>query len=186
MGLTFIKSLTASGTPAVITFHHGTADVVFDNTYNEYQFQFVNMHPEIDNDRLKFQVNAVGATAFEEAMTTTAFYAYNRNTSGASNLTYDVTNDQQNSDEAYQDILAYDIANDTEGSASGTLTLYDPSNTTYVKHFTAVGNGIAYGSYTVNMYNAGYINTTDAIDEISFKFDSGNIDAGTIYMYGVS
>ena len=49
-----------------------------------------------------------------------------------------------------------------------------------------VGNGIAYGSYTVNMYNAGYINTTNAIDEISFKFDSGNIDAGTIYMYGVS
>jgi hypothetical protein len=37
-----------------------------------------------------------------------------------------------------------------------------------------------------NNYVAGYFNTTSAIDEIQFKFDSGNIDAGTIKMYGVT
>ena len=32
---------------------------------------------------------------------------------------------------------------------------------------------------------AGYINTTAAITQISFKMESGNIDAGTIKMFGV-
>ena len=39
---------------------------------------------------------------------------------------------------------------------------------------------------SVDAFAAGYINTTSAIDEISFKFDSGNIDDGTIKMFGVS
>ena len=193
MGLTFIASATANepGTgsgEATLSFTSG-----IDSTYNEYQFQFVNMHPEDDNANFTFQVNAITSadppvqrTGFGEAMTTTGWYAYNRNTAGATNITYDANVDQQDSELAYQWILAYDVANDTEGSVSGILTLYDPSSTTYVKHFTAVGQGIAYGTYSVNMYNDGYINTTNAINQISFKFDDGNIDDGTIYMYGVS
>jgi len=66
------------------------------------------------------------------------------------------------------------------------LTLFAPASTTYVKHFTAVGNGTDHGEYEVTSHGGGYINTTSAIDEISFKFDSGNIDAGTIKMFGVS
>ena len=71
-------------------------------------------------------------------------------------------------------------------SASGVLTLYSPSSTTYVKHFTARVNHMGGSPVTVDSYTAGYINTTAAIDEISFKFASGNIDAGTIKMFGVS
>ena len=33
---------------------------------------------------------------------------------------------------------------------------------------------------------AGYMNTTSAVDAIQFKMSSGNIDAGTIKLYGVS
>ena len=184
MAKTLIKSLTASSS-ASLAFVDGTSDVVMDNTYSVYEFHFVNMHPQTDNSEFTFQVNAADASGFNENMTTTAFYAYNRNTAGASNLTYDANVDQAQ-EAGYQWILAYDVANDTEGSVSGILTLYDPSSTTFVKHFTAVGQGIAYGTYSVNMYNDGYINTTNAIDEISFKFDDGDIDDGTIYMYGVS
>ena len=190
MGLTLIASVSADepGTgsgEATLSFLDGSNGVVFDNTYDEYQFQFVNMHPEDDNANFVFQVNAADGADFNETMTTTGWYAYNRNTAGASNLTYDANVDQAQ-EAGYQWILAYDVANDTEGSVSGILTLYDPSSTTFVKHFTAVGQGIAYGTYSVNMYNDGYINTTNAIDEISFKFDDGDIDDGTIYMYGVS
>jgi hypothetical protein len=32
---------------------------------------------------------------------------------------------------------------------------------------------------------AGYGNTTSAVDAIQFKMSSGNIDSGTIDMYGV-
>jgi hypothetical protein len=64
--------------------------------------------------------------------------------------------------------------------------LYAPSSTTYVKHFTSTGNGIHASNYSITLHVAGYINTTAAIDEISFKFESGNIDAGVIKMYGIA
>ena len=32
----------------------------------------------------------------------------------------------------------------------------------------------------------GYINTTSAIDEVQFKMSTGNIDAGTISLFGIS
>jgi hypothetical protein len=178
MGLAYISSVTASAS-ATLAFTSG-----IDSTYNEYQFHFVNMHPATDNADFKFQVNAAGATGFNEVMTTTAFYAYNRETAGSANLTYDANNDQAQT-QLYQDIFTYDTGNANDESVSGILTLYDPSSTTYVKHFTAVGNGVAAYEYSINMFNAGYINTTAAIDEISFKFHTGNIDAGTIHMYGV-
>jgi len=65
------------------------------------------------------------------------------------------------------------------------LTLYDPANTTHVKHWTSVGHGAHYQEYSIGLYFAGYIDTTYAITQIDFKFDSGNIDAGSIHMYGV-
>ena len=86
---------------------------------------------------------------------------------------------------AYQRLTyVQQIANDE--AFSGILTVYDPSSTTYVKHFLATGNYVHHsGKYSQNLYVAGYVNTTSALDEISFKMESGNIDAGTIYMYGV-
>ena len=120
MAKTLIKSLTASSS-ASLAFVDGTSDVVMDNTYSVYEFHFVNMHPQTDNSEFTFQVNAADASGFNENMTTTAFYAYNRNTAGASNLTYDANVDQAQ-EAGYQWILAYDVANDTEGSVSGILT----------------------------------------------------------------
>jgi hypothetical protein len=35
-------------------------------------------------------------------------------------------------------------------------------------------------------YVAGYFNTTSAVDAVQFKYASGNIDAGTISLYGLS
>ena len=95
-----------------------------------------------------------------------------------------------NSERGIKSIVTYKMVrswNDADQASSGVLTLYDPSSTTYVKHFTSVGNTACITSNTVKLRLriAGYINTTSAIDEISFKFDSGNIDAGEIHMYGV-
>jgi len=179
MALTLISTHTASAS-ATIDITSG-----IDSTYDSYEFHCVNMHPANDSVDFKFQVNAVGQTGFNEVMTTTAFYAYNRETVGATALTYD-GNDDQAQGTAYQKLFSFDTGNAADESVSGILTLYAPSNTTYVKHFTAVGNGVTGYEYTNNMFNAGYINTTAAIDEISFAFESGNIDAGTIKMFGVS
>jgi hypothetical protein len=77
------------------------------------------------------------------------------------------------------------VDNAADNGCSGVLTLYAPSSTTYVKHFTSRAHSVNGGDYSQDSFSAGYINDTTAIDEISFKFNSGNIDTGTIYMYGV-
>jgi hypothetical protein len=177
MGLTYIASVTASAS-ATVSFTTG-----IDATYNEYQFQFVNMHPATDNVHYGFQVNAAGQSGFNETMTTTVFRAYHREGIDDSGLDYRTPLDQAQGT-AYQTLASYQGA-DADQSSSGILTLYNPSSTTYVKHFAARTQYSYEAEYSIEMYAAGYINTTAAIDEISFKFTSGNIDAGTIHMYGV-
>ena len=42
-----------------------------------------------------------------------------------------------------------------------------------------------YNNYELDTGSGGYFNTTSAIDAIQFKFSSGDIDAGTIKLYGL-
>ena len=157
-----------------------------DSTYPVYEFIFVNMHPATDGGDFTFQVNASGGSGFNETMTSTIFVAYHSESTGATHLGY---NPNEASDQAqgtaYQN-LVYETGSDNDQACSGTLTLYDPSSTTFVKHFMARSINSYAPDFIHDSYVAGYINTTSAIDEISFKFDNGNTDAGTIYMYGVS
>jgi hypothetical protein len=86
---------------------------------------------------------------------------------------------------AYQE-MEQDIGADNDQSYSGVLYLFSPSSTTFVKHYMLYGNSAHSGNYSMNPYCGGYGNTTSAINAIDFKFNSGNIDAGTIYMYGIA
>ena len=178
MALTLISTHTASAS--------ATLDITsgIDSTYDSYEFHCVNMHPATDADEFSFQVNAAGASGFNETITSTIFFAYHAENNAYTNLAYHVDEDQAQGT-AYQTI-ARNVANDADGSMSGVLTLYAPSSTTYVKHFTATTQYMHENPDSWNANVAGYINTTSAIDEISFKFSSGNIDDGTIKMFGVS
>ncbi len=82
--------------------------------------------------------------------------------------------------------LTIDAGNANDESVAGYLHLYDPSNTTFVKHFYSVSSSPTNGTHNSTMYTAGYFNTTTAITRVQFKMDGGNIDSGTIKMYGVS
>ena len=175
---TLIATQTASAS-ATLSFTLG-----LDSLYDAYEFRYENMHPATDNAYFQFQVNASGQTGFNETMTTTSFNAYHNEADSSTSLAYNTNHDQADG-AAYQDI-ALSVGNDNDQAASGVLTLYNPASTTYVKHFTANSNSAYVGGYTLQLFAAGYINTTSAIDEISFKFHSGNIDAGTIKMFGVS
>ena len=37
----------------------------------------------------------------------------------------------------------------------------------------------------INILAAGYVNETAAIDAVLFRFHTGNIDSGTIKLYGI-
>ena len=67
------------------------------------------------------------------------------------------------------------------------VRLFNPSSTTFVKHFLIEAQAINSTSdpnVTINKIG-GYFNTTSAIDAIQFKCASGTIDAGTIQLFGV-
>ncbi len=176
MALTYLSSQTASASSS-LSFTSG-----IDSTYDAYEFHFVNIHPSSPYYNFSFQVNAVGQTGFNETMTTAITWAYHRENGFAYGFQY---GGGQAQGTAYQD-LALAQTNDTSESTSGILRLYAPSSTTYVKHFQSDFNNVYAYDYCSRFLVGGYINTTSAIDEIDFKFASGNVDEGTIHMYGVS
>ena len=163
-----------------------SASIVFtsgiDSTYNKYVFEFINIRPATDNAELQFQVNAVGGSGFNETMTTTFFRPYNNEADTDNGLAY-VGGQDQAQGTAYQP-LGENSGNAADECCVGELHLFNPSSTTYVKQFYSRVQEYQ-GDYSLESYAAGYINTTSAIDEISFIMNTGNMADGTIKMYGI-
>ena len=181
--ITLIKTLTASSS-ATLSFVDGSSDVVLDNTYRTYIFKFINIHPATDNADFTFNMSVDSGSNYNVTKTTTVFTAQHSEAGSDTDVAY-VTADDLAQSTAFQIVLGL-IGNDADQSASGSLTLFNPSSTTFVKHFIAIGNSYYSGNYSLNDYVAGYGNTTSAVDAIQFKMSSGNIDAGTIKLYGIT
>ena len=174
--LNLISTQTASSSSS-LSFTSG-----LDSTYKEYIFKFINIHPATDSQHL--QVNfRDGGSDFDATKTTTAWYGYNGE-GGGNDLSYLTGLDLAQST-SYQSICGT-VGNQNDESFSGTMHLFDPSNTTFVKHFIVRGNTYSQNDLSADMYFAGYCNVTAAIDGVDFKFGSGNIDSGVIKLYGVS
>ena len=174
--MTLLATETASS-DSTITF-----DSNIDSTYKEYQIHFMDVHPSGDGAEL--QVNfRDGSTAYDASKTSTFFMAQHSE-ADATSSGYEDGFDLANGT-GFQ-YLNRNTGNDNDQATSGILTLYDPSNTTFVKHFISRTNTIMSTDKQEDAYVAGYCNTTSAIDGVQFKFASGNIDAGTFKVYGVS
>jgi len=181
--MTLIKTLTASSS-ANLSFVHGSSDVVLDSTYPVYMFKFINIHPATDTTNLGMDLSIDSGSNYNVAKTTTFFYSFHNEADATPQLTYDTSVDlaQGTGD---QD-LTFNIGNDNDQSASGELFLFNPSSTTFVKHFISrVANGGYNSNGILDSYAAGYGNTTSAINAVRFSQSSGNIDAGTIKLYGI-
>ena len=152
------------------------------STYREYIFRFYNIGPATDTAAFTFQVNATDSTSYDEAITSTAFYVKHEEGDDSTALAYGPSWDQANGT-AYQH-LTDGTGNGADENCAGELHLFDPSSTTYVKHFTGVINQYHSDDMTFELFLGGYINTTTAIDDVQFKFSSGNFD-GTIKLWGV-
>jgi len=180
--LALIKTITASSS-ASISFVDGASSVVLDNTYKEYIFTFNNIHPATDEAHFTVGFRD-GGTDYDATKTTSYGLLYHAEDDSETSLTYHAASDLAQST-GFQRIL-HGVGNGNDESASGYLHLFDPSSTTFVKHFTAAGSSYNAGSYEYTTYVAGYNNVTAAIDGVQFKMSSGNIDAGTISLYGVN
>ena len=179
--MVFIKKLTASSS-STLSFVNGTSDVVLDSTYKEYQFHFIDVHP-VDNS-VQFLVNfRDGGTDYDATKTTTFFNAEHAEAGSTTGVSY-ITAQDLAQGTGFQP-LTVDTGNRSDESVSGYLHFFNPSSTTFVKHFIARTNNYVSNNYSEDSFIAGYCNTTTAIDGVQFKFASGNIDAGTITLYGI-
>jgi len=182
----FIKKLTASSS-ATLSFVDGSDGVVLDDTYKEYVFTFNNIHPSNDARDFQFNMSIDAGSNYNVTKTTTAFRAYHQENDGAAVLGYSADDDLAQGT-GFQNLSdAIDGANDA--SCSGYLHLFNPSSTTFVKHFIANTQFLAHSGssdYSMNYFIAGYGNTTSAVDAIRFQMNSDNIDAGDICLYGIA
>jgi len=178
-----IKTITLGSAAANISFVHGTSSVVLDDTYPIYKFVFTNIHPATDNHYFLMNGSIDSGSNYNVTKTTTKFRAYHDEADSTTLLSYHSSDDlaQSTSDQR----LANGLGNGNDESLSGEMFLYDPSSTTFVKHFTARILQYEAGNMADDNYTAGYFNTTSAVDGIIFKIGSGNIDAGTIKLYGI-
>ena len=176
-GMTLISEQTASSS-ATISFTSG-----IDDTYDKYVFKFYDIHPATDNADFTFQVDTGTNTNYNQTMTTTVIRAYHAEADDEALLNYGGRDQAQGT--AFQ-ILVHEIGNDNDQSCVGSLQLFNPSSTVFVKHFMSTMNEYTGGNLSLNKFVAGYINTTTAITRVQFKFSSGNIDSGVIKLYGVS
>jgi len=177
MALTLISTHTASG-DSTINITSG-----IDSTYKEYQFHVVNMHPATNSSSIAFQVDTGTNTNYNQAITSTFFRPKNHESGGSTEIAY-VGGEDQAQGTAYQP-LCNEVGSGNDESVSGVLTLYDPSSSTFVKHFVSRMNEYHESDITMDTFAAGYVNTATALTRISFKFDNGNMETGSIQMYGV-
>ena len=142
------------------------------------------MHPASDSVQFQFNGSIDGGSNYNVTKTTTIFLGYHDEDGSPSGLSYVAGYDlaQSTSDQ----LIMENLGNSNDESGSGTLFLFSPSSDTFVKHFMVVTNGYASYNYSQNYYTAGYFNTTSAINAMTFKMSSGNIDSGIIKMYGLS
>ena len=184
--MVFIKKLTASSS-GTLSFVNGTSDVVFDSTYKEYLFIFKNIHPGTDEAHFQFQADTGSNTSYNQTITSTNFRAYHNEGGSAAGLSYVASGDQAQGT-AFQNLTEDDVDGDDDVGLVGTLRIFNPSSTTFVKHFlveTVTIKNSSGGPYNVHAFVAGYFNTTTALTTVQFKFNTGNIDAGDICLYGI-
>jgi hypothetical protein len=173
-GMVLVSSATASAS-ATIDFTLGS--------YKEYQFYFVNIHPATDGVQFQFNMSIDSGSNYNVAKTTTSFRAIHTESDSTALLGYHADHDlAQGTGHQH---LTNPIGNENDESCAGYLHLFSPSSTTFVKHFISRCCGVQETPFAHDFYVAGYGNTTSALTNIRFQMSSGNIDEGTILMYGI-
>lgn len=182
--ITLIKTLNASSSSS-ISFVNGASDVVLDNTYKTYLFKFINCHPGDNGPNFNVNFSIDTGSNYNATKTTTFFHSRHDEDGTDGQLTYDTGGDlAQSTGNKY---ISRGIGNGSaEDCVSGELWLFNPSNTTFVKHFIGKSNSVEVNASSQGVYFAGYCNTTSAVDAVRFAFNAGNIDAGTFKMYGIA
>ena len=174
-----LLSTTTASSSATLSITSG-----LDSTYDVYCFKFINLHPATDNVNFQFNMSTDTGSNYNVTKTTPAFFGNGTESGSGAQLAYSAGGDLAQGT-GFQN-LTDTVGNDADASCAGTLYLFSPSNTTFVKHFLSRVTCYWSGNGPIDWYAAGYGNTTSAVDAVQFKMSSGNTDAGVVKLYGIS
>jgi len=181
--MTHIKTLTASSS-STLSFVHGSSDVVLDSTYPIYVFKFYNIHADTDATQFTFNFSTDSGSNYNVAKTTTVFIAYHNEGDSDTGLPYVLDADLAQGT-GFQNLSEQGfMSSDADHSLTGSMNLFNPSSTTFVKHFLSDTTYANRTDYSINFFGGGYGNTTSAVNAVQFKSSSGTFD-GTIKLYGI-
>ena len=178
--LTLLTTATASSS-ATLSFASS-----INSTYNSYMFKFINIHPSTDDSGNGVNINVNfrdGSTAYDATKTTTYFSTYHNEGDSSTGLAYSTSFDVAQGTGVQ--ILGSGTGGDADQSASGEMMLFNPSSTTFVKHFISKVHNAQSDNHATTNFVAGYCNVTAAIDGVQFSPNTGSFETGTIKMYGV-
>jgi hypothetical protein len=176
-----IKEVAASSS-ATVSFINGTSDVVFDDTFDVYEFHFINIHPATNDVEFGFKATSNGS---DFGISTTATFNFSYQAEGGGNSStygYNDTYDSHGNTGLVN--LLHSVGNDNDQCCGGRLKIYNPSSTTFVKHFDSRISNVHHSDIIQEVNSCGYVNTTSAITGLQFAMSSGNIDSGTIKLIG--
>ena len=175
--MVLLKKYEASGS-ATLSFTDS-----LDSTYKQYIFTYNNVSSSIDGGMITINGSIDGGSNYNVTKTTTFTAAQHNEADNDTDLGYNTSKDvTQDTGEA---IISYGTGNAADEVVCGYLHLYNPADTTFLKHFISNANTKHQSDYSINSTVSGYFNTTSAINAIQFKLDQGNMDTGTIKLYGV-
>ena len=141
------------------------------------------MHPATHNQKFTFNLSIDGGSNYNVTKTSTHFRAYHTESGSSTGLGYR-TGDDLAQGTGYQ-TLVLEGGNDNDANSVGILHLFDPSNTTFVKHYLIRAAHSSNSDYARDQFISGYFNTTSAIDALKFEMRTGNIEIAVLKMYGV-
>ena len=182
--MTLIKTITASNA-STTSFVDGSSSVVFDDTYPVYVIKLINIHNDTSDKYLQFNFSADTGSNYNVTKTTTAFNAAHKEDGSYSVLQYEAGIDLAQGTGSQRLTAGQHNAADT--GHSGTIYIFNPSSTTFVKHFMTDISTTGYdgsNEYNYHTFIAGYCNTTSAVDAVQFSINSGTHD-GTFKLYGI-
>ena len=175
-GPILITTATASSS-SYISFTSGIT-----STYDKYMFVFDSIVPSLNSTHLRMSGSTDGGSSYGLTKTSAAWYIiFSEGNSGSISTTGAADLSQ---DTAVQ-LLMYGIGSAAGECAAGVFTLYSPSNTTYVTHYSSACTVHREDDSVQQINTAGYFNLTTAINAIKFTPDQGTIASGTIKMYGI-
>ena len=180
--MTLIKTLTASSS-STLSFLNGSDSVVFDSTYPVYLFKYINVHPATNAATFTFQVDTGTNTSYNTTVTSSSFLSQHDEGDSATSLAYNGAKDQAQGT-SFQ-VLSNEIGNGNDECGNGEIYFFNPSSSTFIKNWLARALSYQSDDYIQDRFFAGYFNTTTALTRVQFKMSSGNIDSGTIKLYGI-